>query len=90
LSTEGTGLVSARVLIPLSQAAVLSFPTEALAVAVALARVASATAGASWWEIVESIVGAERVSAADGSKVSTVPPTVVEEVTTFEGVLASE
>ena len=30
-----------------------------------------ATAGASWWKIVESIVGADRVPAADGPRVST-------------------
>jgi len=78
VATEGVGSVSAGVLVPLTQAVVKSFPAVGLASDVeeawmaALARPASAAmAGASWWEIVESIVGAERVPAADGSRVST-------------------
>jgi len=61
---------------------------EAIVVAAALAR---ATAGAPWWEIVESIVGAERPSDEDApaTGVAKAPTAVVGQIsmTAFEGVV---
>jgi len=70
VTTEGIGLVSAGALLPQIRAVVLSFPAVGLAsveIAVrgalttdvegAAMAVRPATAGVSWWEIVEPIVG---------------------------------